>query len=452
MTATRRAPTLDADMQSHPDLYGSKNVSRENSVAYAGWRVCLAAFVGVMFSFAAMVPYTFSLFLMPLGGAFGWKREAVSQAFAITALTVAACSPMIGTLLDRLPPRRIILPSIVVFAAAMASLSLLRGHIAQFYATYFVLGLVGNGTAQLAYSRALLTWFDRRRGLAIAVMLAGSGTGSIILPILTQHVITAHGWRTGYLVLGALALLGVPLTAMLVRNRPVPQTAPSSSVSQPPLRISSVLRTRVFWVIAIPITLSAFTMNATIAHLAALLTGRGVTAGSAALALSMLGISGIFGRLLTGHLVDKLFAPLVSFAVMLVAGAGVVIVAYAATAPIAILGAFLMGAGSGSESDVIPYLIAKYFGKARFSTLYGLSWTAYAIGGAIGPVVLGHAFDKAGSYQSTTLLLIALPCFVGALMQLLLPAYPIATRGTSTDAATFSPVFDPAMETVFESV
>ena len=74
-----------------------------------------------------------------------------------------------------IPARRIILPSILVLAGAMASLSLLGGHIAQFYGTYLVLGIVGNGTAQLAYSRAVLTWFERRRGLALSIVLTGSG-------------------------------------------------------------------------------------------------------------------------------------------------------------------------------------------------------------------------------------------------------------------------------------
>ncbi|MCU1324271.1 MAG: transporter, major facilitator family [Acidobacteriaceae bacterium] len=127
--------------------------------------------------------------------------------------------------------------------------------------------------------------------------------------------------------------------------------------------------------------LSALSLNRVIAHLAALLTSRAITPASAALALSMLGISGILGRLITGHLLDRLFAPFVSLAVLLVAAAGIVTIAYATTAAAGILGAFLVGFGSGSEADVVPYLIARYFGRARFSTLYGLSWTAYAIGG-----------------------------------------------------------------------
>ncbi|MBB5059412.1 MFS family permease [Granulicella aggregans] len=421
-------------MPTHPPT----SIANESSLSYTGWRVTMAAFVGVMVSFAAIVPYTFSLFLSPLQLAFGWKREAISRGFALAALTVAACSPFLGSLLDRLPPRRIILPCIAIFAVGIASLSLLKGHIGQFYATYVVLGVVGNGTAQLAYSRAVLTWFDRRRGLALAVVLAGSGTGSILLPMLAQHVIGAYGWHDAYLVLGVVALLGLPLTAWLVRNNPAAEAVATESASL--TTISGVLKTSTFWLIAIPVLLSALSLNGTIAHLAALLTGRSVTPASAALALSMLGLSGIVGRLITGHLLDRVFAPMVSLTVLLIAAAGIVTVAYATSAPMGILGAFLIGFGAGSEADVVPYLIAKYFGRSRFSTLYGLSWTAYAVGAAFGPVLMGRAFDRAGSYVPSTVLLLSAPLFVAAFLQLLLPRYAEDSRASSsvllTGAAT----------------
>jgi MFS family permease len=405
----------------------------ESSLHYSGWRITVAAFVGVMVSFAAIVPFTFSLFLDPLQHAFGWKREAISRAFAIAALTVAACSPGIGSLLDRFPPRRIILPCIVIFSCGMASLSLLRGNVLQLYAIYVLLGIVGNGTAQLAYSRAVLTWFERRRGLALALVLTGSGAGSILLPILAQHVITADGWRSAYLVLGLIALLGLPLTALLMRNNPSLEVNPKIAGER--TKIGEVLGTSTFWLIAIPVMLSALSLNGAIAHLAALLTGRAIAPASAALALSMLGLSGIVGRLITGHLLDRVFAPLVSLAVLLVAALGIVTIAYATTAAMGIFGAFLIGFGSGSEADVVPYLIAKYFGRTRFSTLYGLSWTAYAVGGAIGPVLMGHAFDQAGTYLPATVLLLAAPLLLAAGLQLLLPRYP-ETSSTARDLGT----------------
>src|SRR5271163_2185765 len=185
----------------------TSQAANENSLHYAGWAVVAAAFVGVMVSFAPIVPYTFSLFLNPLHAAFGWKREAIGGTFALAAMTVALVSPGIGLLLDRFPPRRIILPSILIFALALASLSRLGPNIGRFYLTFFVLGLVANGTAQFAYARTVLSWFHKRRGLALALVLTGSGVGSILIPPMVQWTIANYGLRNAYALLGGIALL-----------------------------------------------------------------------------------------------------------------------------------------------------------------------------------------------------------------------------------------------------
>jgi MFS family permease len=100
-----------------------------------------------------------------------------------------------------------------------------------------------------------------------------------------------------------------------------------------------------------------------------------------------------------------------------------IILAHAHTAMLGIVAAALLGFGLGSEADVTPYLIARYCGLKNFSMLYGLSWTAYAFGAAFGPVITGRAYDVAGAYQSRFIMLLSLPCLVGALMTLLLPRY-----------------------------
>jgi MFS family permease len=405
------------------------NELAEASLRYEGWRVVAAAFFGVMVSFAAVVPYTFSLFLAPLHQAFGWKREAISLAFGITAMTIAICSPAIGHLLDRYPPRRIILPAMVLFSAGLGSLALLGRHISQFYLSYLLLGIVGNATAQLAYSRAVSTWFAVRRGLAFALMLTGTGVGSILLPLFAQHIIVAFGWRAAYLGLGAIALLvGFPLTALFVRERPTallelnhPSTAGMS--------VGQAIRSRVFWTLMPAILFYALSANGAIAHLSAILTGDGVTATSATIALSVLGASGIVGRLVTGHLLDRYFAPRISMGMLLLCGSSLVVLAHAHTAASGITAAALLGFGLGSEADVTPYLIARYCGLRNFSTLYGLTWTFYAVGAAIGPVVTGRAFDHAGGYESGFIMLLSLPCLVGSLLMLPLPNYATPASG-----------------------
>jgi MFS family permease len=133
-----------------------------------------------------LLVYAFGIFLKPVTEEFGWSREAASLAFGIAAMMIAACSPVLGYLLDRVGARRAILPCVTVFGCAFASLALLTPHLWHLYAIFAILGAVGNGTAHLVCTRAVSTWFDRRRGMALALVMTGGAVGSIILPPAAQ--------------------------------------------------------------------------------------------------------------------------------------------------------------------------------------------------------------------------------------------------------------------------
>jgi predicted MFS family arabinose efflux permease len=422
----------------HLDESNPAIASDESSIRYAGWGVATAAFAGVMTSFSPIVPYTFSLFLNPLHAAFGWKRAAMDGTFAIAAITVALVSPFIGMLLDRFPPRRIILPSILVFALALASLSRLNGNIGQFYITFFILGLVANGTAQFAYTRTILTWFQRHRGLALALILTGSGVGSILIPPATQWVIGHHGWRSAYLMLGGIALLGLPLTALVVRNRPTPEKQKEQVFSG--LSVRGAFASWAFWLLCGITVLSAFSENGLVTNLAAILSDHGVAAHSAALALSVRGGAGILGRLSVGLLIDRFSPQRIQTMILVIAAVGTLVLAYAGSPAIAFLGAALLGVGLGSEADVLPYLLAHYVGRKHFSVLYGLTWTAYAIGGATGPMFIGHSYDVAGAYHYGPIVLLAVVAFAAAAVSLLLPRKKGASPGADGATLVASPI------------
>ena len=397
----------------------------ESRIAYPGWKIVFAGFFGVMVSFAAIVPYTFGLFLKPLTANFGWHREATSAGFSIAALTVAAASPGLGFLLDRYKPRRIILPCIVVFSAAYASLALLTPHLLHFYLTFFVIGLVGNGTAYIGYSRAISTWFNRRRGFALSIMLAGSALGAMILPVITQATISHLGWRAAYLILGVLAFaVGFPLTAIFVRERPIAQQDHHISAEQGE-PVAKALVTPAFWIIAATVCLYAISVNGAIAHLSALLTDRGVSSSGAALSVGIIGATGLIGRLLTGIFLDRFFGPRVSQIMLLMTVLGIVLLSVANSLIAGLIAAAFIGFSMGSEGDITPYLLGRYFGLKRFSTLYALTWTTYAIGGATGPVLVGRIFDTLGSYRPITIQLLALPALIPCLLMFALPRYDI---------------------------
>ena len=400
-----------------------KTIRSEFSLDSGGWKVVLAGFFGVMGSFAAVVPYTFGLVLKPLSAAFGWHREAISAGFSIAALTVAASSPVLGMLLDRFGPRRIVLPCIAVFCGGYLSLAWLTPHLIHFYLAFFVIGLVGNGTAYLGYSRAISTWFIRRRGLALSMMLAGGSCGAMLLPVIAQAAITHYGWRSAYAILGMLAFaLGFPLAALFLREQP--DTASFAQHSfKPEDQVRDALRGKIFWIIAITVCLYAISLNGALAHISALLTDRGVSSVGSAYAVSVIGASALIGRVLTGFFLDRFFGPRVSqwMLLMTVIGIGLLSVAHSLTS--GLVAAFFIGFSMGSEGDITPYLLSRYFGLKRLSTLYAFTWTTYAIGGATGPLLVGRLFDALGSYRPATIQLLALPAFIPCLLMFLLPRY-----------------------------
>ena len=401
----------------------SAPVLTEFDLGYYGWRVVLAACLGVMAGFGSLFVYTFAVFVKPLSAEFGWNREAISLGFGLAAVTLGLISPLLGRWIDRFGPRRIILPCMTVYCCAILSLAFLHSHLWQFYAICVVLGLVGNGAAHLAYSRSISTWFQRRLGTALAFVMVGAGLGAMILPVVAQSIISRAGWRASYFFLGCLALLlGLPLSWRFVRERGLVKRE-SGPVSHSGMTWQQRLRSPAFWIIVTVLFVSSISMNGAITHLSALLTDRGITPRNAALCASLLGGSSLIGRIGVGWLLDRLFGARVAFGVSLITAAGILLLARANSFPGGCVAAALIGVGAGGEAAITPYLLTRYFGLRAFSTLYGLTWTFYAAAGAIGPVILGRAFDLTGSYSSL-LVTLAVGLSFAAAMNLLLPKYP----------------------------
>jgi len=395
----------------------------ESDLEYYGWRVVLAACLGVMAGFGSLFVYTFSVFVKPLGVEFGWSREAVSAGFAIAAVTLGCSSPLLGRWIDRFGPRRIILPCMTIYVSGLATLAFLRAGIWQFYLTCFILGLVGNGAAHLAYSRSISTWFHRRLGTALAFVMVGAGLGAMILPVVAQAIVSRSGWRASYASLAGLALLlGLPLSWRYIRERGAHNRHHVAAVAHSGKTWQQGLGSYAFWIITAILFVSSMSMNGAITHLSALLTDRGITASEAAVCASILGGTSLFGRVMVGWLLDRFFGPRVALAINLITASGIFLLARAANFPLGCLGAALIGIGAGGEAAITPYLLTRYFGLRSFSTLYGLTWTFYAAAGAIGPVILGRAFDLTGSYVSL-LSMLAVALALAAIANLLLPGY-----------------------------
>jgi MFS family permease len=415
-----------------------EDVCPESSLFYPGWRVVVVCHLGVLVGFATVFIYSFSLMVKPLHDEFGWNREEISQAFSLAAISVAFCSPFMGKLFDRFEPRKLIAAFMTFFGLGLAALSWLTPHLSQFYLNAVLIGIAGSGTYQLGYARIVTSWFERRLGAALSIVVAGSGAGSFFIPPLVQHLISTYGWRHTFLILSALPLLvGVPLTLLFARSSSVHKTlheGHAAGITGDGVPWRQAILSRSFLLLLLGVCCISLSENGALAHLAPMLGDHGIKGRDAALVVSILGASSLGGRLLLGWLLDYLQGSHIAMFSMLAAGTGILLLAHSQSFRSAAPSAFIAGLGAGCELDLIPYMLRRYFGLRSFSTLYGMVYSGFAVAGAISPLLLGRIYDRTGSYTGI-LSVFSGVTIVAAVGMLLLPAYRYAARPSAKSNA-----------------
>jgi MFS family permease len=377
---------------------------------FRGWWIVVVAFIGQACSIAPLLIYTFGVVAKPLAVTFKSNRASIALAVSLIDIVIAIGAPGAGWLVDRYGARGVIGSSIVALAACIVALAYAQPPLWHLYALYAAAGLVGVASAPVTYGRVVANWFDRRRGLALGLASAGVGFGAFITPSLAQFLLDRAGWRGAYLGLASAALLiALPTVGLFLRDTPeevgllpdgVRTPRPSAVPGEPAtgMTVSEAFRTRTFWQLCAIFFCVGACVNGAIAHLVPLLTDRGISGSSAALATSLFGLSSIVGRVGNGYLVDRFFAPRVAALLFAGAAGGVAILLGGGSAVTAPVAAALLGLAIGAESDVMPFLISRYFGMRHMAALFGFAFGAYTLGNATGRYFLAVGFDLTGSY------------------------------------------------------
>ncbi len=401
----------------------------------------MASFTGMALCYAMFTVFAFGTFVKPLEAEFGWQRGEMSFALTMTNIAVVIASPSLGFIIDRLGVRRVLIPSTILMALAVASMIFLSGNIWHFYAMFLLIPILGAGTLPQSYSRVIIAWFARRRGIALGISLAGFGVGAAIIPAFAQYMIEHYGWRMAYLGFAAAILcIALPMVFFLIRETPEEMglspdgDAPGQPIdndgASPPATALHVglsgresVKTRSYWLILISFLLVGVGITSILAHLVPMLIGRGVAPGVAALAMSSLGLGLIFGRIFAGYLMDRFFAPYVAAVFLLGLVAGIVILALGASGFPVFIAAVLVGMATGSEISEIAYIVSRYFGPRAFALNYGIMFAAFQVGSAFGPPIMGAWYDRAGNYVGVLWVLTGV-VLLGTILITLLGRYP----------------------------
>ena len=423
-----------------PDTASSMDLTKAE--LSTNWPIVLGVFTCLMFSVGSLVLYSYGVFAPELMGAFGWSRAEVAGGILAHNLGIVLGAPLSGYLADRYGGRIVILISVVIFSALWASLYVLSPPIWNFYAVLAAIPIIAGGAMPIAYSKIVVGWFDRQRGLALGLSLAGVGVGATIIPPLTQALIGEFGWREAYLSLAFLALvIPLPMAFLLLFERekqnkagrwlssqlvaPELATAPkASAATNTDQKLGgSVIGSRALWVMMLFFLVTGVALTAAIVNLVPILSEKGLTRESAAMVASVMGIAVIGGRVIIGLLLDRVAARIVIAGVCLGPALAFLVLAYGEGVAIGILAAALLGFAVGAEVDIMAYLVSRFFPPGLFGRLYGLMFSAFVIGGAIGPLLVGYLRDSTGTYDSGLLGMSAIMA-LSILIILALPPQP----------------------------
>jgi len=395
--------------------------STERPLFFYGWVIVAVSFITLATVFG--VWYSYSVFFLAIRDDFGWSRAAASSIFSVFLFFHALLGPVAGYLQDRFGPR-VVIPSGALLLAISLLITSQARELWHFFLAYGILAGAGASLIGFTSHAAFLPkWFERKRGLAVGMAMAGIGFGMLILvPMLERHI-ASYGWRSAYQFAAVFVLILIaPLNLLFSRQSPkdlgLLPDGDSSGVSDTRQAASrtievidpewadqdwtfqKALRTKRFWLLAGAFFCIAFAYQSTLLHSVSAMVDIGLERSTAAYYFGILGVSGSAGKVLFGYLSDVSGRERASTIGVIVSSLGILclIKADLAILYLPLVFALLFGIGYGSAAPLFPSIGADIFMGRAFGLIFAMIGIGGGVGGALGSYMSGWFHDISDSY------------------------------------------------------
>ncbi|OHC43458.1 MAG: MFS transporter [Pseudomonadales bacterium RIFCSPLOWO2_02_FULL_63_210] len=394
-----------------------------------GWRIVILAVVGVAISINAALLYGFGTLVVPLEQAFGWSKSELQASITFLFGGAVISLQLVGWFNLRYGMKRVSLISLVLLSLGYLATTQLQGSIWSMYLAFALLPIIGMGALAVTWTQLLSLWFDRNRGLALAIGLSGTGITAATIPRLMSWGIEHWDWRAAFVILALLNLLVLlPLTLLWFRvqggQAAKRQHTGNELLGLPGMSFKEGMSSRKFWTCNLALALVISSIVGMVTSTVPMLQSRGLSAGDANLIFSFFGVSLIFGRVLIGYLLDRLWPPgIAAFSLALPAIGCVIYLGGTPDFALLMLAAVMIGFGAGAEFDIAAFLVARYFGLREYGRLFGVHQGLNTVASALAPLLFALMLSRTGSY--TSMLLYSMACsLIGPLLLLTLGRVP----------------------------
>ena len=376
----------------------------------------------LVLSISLGVRHAFGLFLWPMSSDLDWSREVFALAIATQNLVWGLTQPFAGRLADRYGAGWIVFGGALLYAVGLYMMSQALTEMALFVSSGIIIGIGLSGTTFPVVfgviSRALPA---EKRSWAMGVSMSVGSLGQFVLLPGSDALISAVGWSAALLLLAALSLLMLPLSAAL--------TEPQVRAGRQALPVREILdeafRHRGFWLLSFGFFVCGFQVVFIATHLPAFMTDGGLDATSGAMALALIGLFNIAGSYLAGFWGGRVSKPALLSAIY---AARLGVIAIFLMFPLSEWSAYTFAIAMGllwlSTVPLTNGTVATIFGVGNMSMLGGVVFLFHQLGAFLGGWLGGYLYDIAGSYDIVWMIAMGLSV-VAALLNLPIKERPL---------------------------
>jgi sugar phosphate permease len=404
----RKSTTQDTSRQS----YRMTELDQKQHRIFYGWWI-----VGALFFIAAYTAgiafFCFTAILDPIASEFGWSYAQISFAASLRGIETGLLSPLVGWLIDRWGPRKLLISGVTIVGIGLFLLSRVNS-LAAFYGTFILISIGLSACTNLLTMTVVGYWFKRRVSITTGIVVSGTACGALLVPLVTQ-IIDTHGWRMAMIFFGIGAIVILIPVSLLVRHKPeqygylpdgdtAVEQASEEEVKEIPdadIDVKQVVKGSIFWHIGIASTCHLLVVNAMITHIMPYLRTAGIERSLSSLVASIIPITSILGRLSFGWFGDRFDKRWVMASGFALLSISMLVFNSVASTGIWLIVPFIIlcGFGYGGPIPLVAAVIREYFGRRRLGTILGFVMGVTMFGSMVGPPLAGWIFDTFDSYR-----------------------------------------------------
>ena len=352
---------------------------------------------------------------MPIASEFGWSYTQVSFAASIRGFETTLLAPLIGFIIDRFGPRRLVFAGAFIIGLGLLLLSRINS-ILTLYGAFILMAMGLSSCSGVILTTVVGNWFKRRISLAAGIAVCGSAFGGLLVPVVTR-LIDIFEWRTAMVIIGLGAWCILLPLSFLVRHKPeqygylpdgdvITESTPTDVLklarsNERDIGVVQTLKSRAFWHISLGFMCHLLVVSAVLTHIMPYLSSIHIPRSTSSLVASGIPLASVLGRLSFGWFGDRFDKRRVIASGFFITILGLLILGYINTPGSWLLTPFILlfGFGFGGPVPMTLAVIQEYFGRFRLGTILGVCMGVMMIGNIIRPPLAGWVFDRYGSYQ-----------------------------------------------------